>query len=61
VNQAREGFSGWEAFKQSFLAGAFRHAGLQFERYASICLLLSDSKVPGHPWSEGSWQWGVQE
>ncbi len=61
VNQAREGFSGWEAFKQSFLAGAFRHAGLQFERYASICLLLSDSKVPGHPWSEGSWQSGVQE
>lgn len=61
LNQAREGFSGWEAFGQSFLAGAFRHAGLQFERYVSICLRLSDSKIPGHPWSEGSWQLGARE
>jgi ankyrin repeat protein len=61
VNQARHEFSGWEAFTKSFLAGAFRHAGLQFERYTAICSRLTDPAVPGHPWTEGSWEWGGQE
>jgi ankyrin repeat protein/tetratricopeptide (TPR) repeat protein len=61
LDQVRNGFSGWDAFAKSFLAGAFRHAGLQFERYAAICLRLTDSRVPGHPWSEGSWQWEGRE
>jgi ankyrin repeat protein len=58
---AREGFSGWEAFAKSFLDGAFRYAGLQFDRYAAICQHLTDTKTGGHPWAESSWEWGGQE
>lgn len=56
VDLARKVFSGWGGFSKSFLAGAFRHSGWQFDRYVAICLHLTDPKVPGHPWADESWR-----
>ena len=56
VELARKAFSGWGGFSKSFLRGAFRHSGWQFDRYLAICLHLTDPRVPGHPWSDESWR-----
>jgi ankyrin repeat protein len=56
VDLARKAFLGWGGFSKSFLTGAFRHCGWQFERYVAICLHLTDPKVAGHPWADESWR-----
>ncbi len=52
----RKTFSSWNTFVVSFLTGAAKHRGWEFERYASVCRSLLEAPLQTTPWKESFWK-----
>lgn len=51
----RKTFFSWNTFVVSFLSGASKHRGWEFERYSSLCRHLVETHSEWTPWKEFFW------
>lgn len=52
----RNTFSSWNKFVVSFLTGAAKHRGWEFDRYSSVCRSLVEAPPKTTPWTESFWK-----
>jgi hypothetical protein len=52
----RKNFFSWRSFVVSFLAGAAKHRGWEFERYSSVCRRLVEDNPESTPWTDTFWK-----
>jgi ankyrin repeat protein len=61
MESLRNTFSSWRAFVESFLTGAVRSRGWEFERYSNVCRQLMEASPESTPWRDSFWPVGVDK